>query len=144
MTLDSILVRSRFHGGHVCHAYNEAAFRYFLAVERARALRSQRFLYLVLVSLRQNRAYKTTLPDATAKALLRGLHASIREIDFLGWYLEGQVAAAVLAQSVSAPRDGAASAITDRVVSALQKRLTAADSKDLRVRVVRLGGRIRT
>jgi hypothetical protein len=52
------------------------------------------------------------------------------------------VAAAVLAQGVKASiemRDRT----KGRVVDALRKRLTAADTRNLRVRVVRLGGRVR-
>ena len=41
---------------------------------------------------------RAKLTDATAAALFRGLGASVREVDFVGWYREGQVAAAVLAQ----------------------------------------------
>lgn len=138
MTLDSIPVRSRFRG-HVCHAYNEAAFRHFLRVERARAQRSQRVLYLVLVSIRQRLGLRAKLTEATRIALLRGLAASVREVDFVGWYLEGQVAAAALPQGVNGPSIKAA-LIADRVAGELQKRLPAADSRNLRVRVIRLGG----
>ena len=143
MTLDSILVRSRFHSGQVCQAYNEAAFRYFLAVERARALRSQRFLYLVLVSLRQPAGRRARLTDAVAMAIFRGLNAAVREVDFVGWYLDGQVPAATLAQSASAGIDAAPAAIAARVMAELHKRLSPGDSSNLRVRVIRLGGRIR-
>ena len=87
--LDSIPVRSRFRSGQVGQAYNEAAFRHFLAVDRPRAERSQRFLYLVLVAVRQSPGRRAKLTDATAAALFRGLGASVREVDFVGWYREG-------------------------------------------------------
>ncbi len=116
------------------------AFRHFLAVERTRAERSQRFLYLVLVSIRQHPGRRAKLTYFTATALLRGLGAAVREVDFVGWYLERQVAAAVLAQGVNAA-DGAASIIADRVLVELKKQLSSADSRNLRVRIIRLGGR---
>lgn len=139
---DSIPVHSGFRSGQVCQAYNEAAFKYFLAVERSRAERSQRFLYLVLVAIRQSLGRRAKLTDTTAAALFRGLGATIREVDFVGWYQEGRVAAAVLTQGANASDGGVASLIADRVLIQLKKRLSAAQSRNLRVRVVRLGGRI--
>lgn len=140
LMFDSIPVHSGFRSGQVCQAYNEAAFRYFLAVERLRAGRSQRFLYLVLVAIRQSPGRREKLSDETTTALFRGLGATVREVDFMGWYQEGRVAAAVLTQGANLPDGGAASLIVDRVLIQLKKRLSAAQYRNLRVRVVRLGG----
>jgi hypothetical protein len=141
MTLDSIPVRAGFRGGHIYRAYNEAAFHHFLAVERSRARRAQRFVYLVLAAIRYSLGQHATLTDTTAAALLRGLSASVREVDFVGWYEEGRVAAAVLAQGVNASDNTATVVIADRVRAELRKRLSASESNDLRIRVVRLGAR---
>lgn len=144
MTLDSIPVRAGFRSEPVCYAYNEAAFRHFLAVERARARRSQRFLYLALVAIRQSHGRRLAkLPGSTSTALFCGLGMSVREVDFVGWYREGQVAAAVLTQGPTASDSAVASVIAERIVGELKKRLSAADSNNLRVRVVKLSGRIR-
>jgi hypothetical protein len=141
-TLDSIPVRSGFRKRQVCQVYNEAAFRHFLAVDRLRAQRSERFLYLILVAIRTSPGKREKLSDATAAALFRGLDASVREVDFVGWYLEGQVAAAVLPQGVKAPDGGVEPLIADRVFAETTKRLPPVQSSNLRVRVVRLGGRV--
>ena len=69
-----------------------------------------------------------------------GLGASVREVDFVGWYQEGHVPAAVLVQGVKPSDGGAAPSIADRVRAELKKGLTATELKNLRVRVVRLGG----
>ena len=140
MTLDSIPVQTGFRGGHIYQVYNEAAFLHFLAVERLRAERSHRFLFLVLVTIQRSPGRNAKLTNDTSAALFRGLGASIREVDFVGWYQEGQVPAAVLVQGVK-PSDGVASpSIAGRVRDELKKVLTAAELKNLRVRVVRLGG----
>ena len=142
MTLDSIPVRAGFRGGHVCHAYNEAAFRHFLGIERARAQRSKRFLYLALVAILQSPSRRRAkLSGSTSTALLCGLGTSVREVDFVGWYREGHVAAAVMAQGPKASDLKAAPVIADRIIAELKKRLSAADSNNLCVRVVRLGGK---
>jgi hypothetical protein len=144
MTLDSIPVHTRLRGGQVCHVYNEAAFRHFLAVERARAQRSQRLLFLAVAAIRQGPGRSAKLSDSTAVAVFRGLSASVREVDFVGWYREGHVAAAALTQGTKRIDGRAAALIGDRMVAELKKRLSASDSRNLRVRVVRLGGRSMT
>ena len=145
MTLDSIPIHPGVRRGHVRQAYNEEAFRYFLAVERARAERSHRFLYLALVAMRQGHGRRrATLSGPTATALFRGLSTSVREVDFIGWYRESQVAAAVLAQGPQASDAAAAPLIAERIAAELKKGLSAAESRHLRVRIVKLGGTIGT
>ncbi len=102
MPLDSIPAYSGFRGGHVGPAYNEAAFRHFLAVDRRRAGRSARSVLLILVAVQESLGTSVKLTDAAASALFSALAASVREVDFVGWYREGYVAAAVLAQGVRA------------------------------------------
>jgi hypothetical protein len=142
MALESIPAYSGLRGGQVGRTYNEAAFRHFLAVDRRRAESSTRSLLLVLVTVRESPGALVKLTDATAVALFSGLGACVREVDFVGWYREGYVAAAVLSQGVKAsvevPR-----LIAERVLPALKKRLSADQSTNLRVRMVRLGGRVR-
>ena len=143
MTLDFFQIPARLPSRHVCHVYNEAAFRHFLTVDRRRAQRSQRYLYLVLVSLRAGAGRSTALTNVAAATLFRGLSASVREVDFLGWFVEGRMAAAVLTQGLRTSAMGLAPVIAQRVVAEIQKRLSPADSQNLRVRVVRLGARSR-
>jgi len=142
MAVEAVPAYSPYRSGPAGHAYNEAAFRHFLAVDRRRAERSTRSLLLVLVTTRQGRTSHARLEDATAAAIFAGLGECVREIDFVGWYREGRVAAAVLAQGVKASaemRDRTAK----RIVHAMKKRLSDAHATSLRVRVVSLGGRVR-
>jgi len=142
MALDSIPAYSGFRGGQVGQAYNEAAFRHFLAVDRWRAERSTRSLLLVLVTMRESPGALVKLAEATAAALFCGLGACVREVDFVGWYREGYVAAAVLSQGVKVSVE-VPGLVAERVLPALRKRLPADQSTNLRVRMVRLGGRVR-
>jgi hypothetical protein len=138
MTVESIPAYSEIPGGEVV-VYNEAAFRHFLAVDRWRAARSRRFLLLVLVTVRQNARPRLELTESLATALFLALGACVREVDFVGWYREGHVVGAVLAQpgktSIEVPR-----AIAQRMLGVLTNRLSADHSRNLRLRVVRLGG----
>jgi len=142
MELESIPAYSGFRGGQVGQPYNEAAFWHFLDVDRRRAERSTRSLLLVLVAVRQSAGRSAKLTDATAAALFRGLDACVREVDFVGWYWEGHVAAAVLPQGVKAAGE-VTHLVAERVLRALKKLLPAEQSRNVRVRVVRLGGRVR-
>lgn len=141
MSFESIPAYSGFRGGHVGPAYNEAAFRHFLAVDRRRAGRSSRSVLLILVAVQQSLGTSVKLTDASASALFSALAASVREVDFVGWYRERYVVAAVLAQGVRASGD-LPHVITKRVFLSLTNRLSTDLSRDLRVRVVRLGGRL--
>src|SRR5947207_1337856 len=102
MALESIPAFCGFRGGRVGQAYNEAAFRLFLSVDRWRAEHSTRSLLLVLVTVRPSSDRQAKLTDATAAAIFSGLGSCVREVDFVGWYREGRVAAAVLPQPLNA------------------------------------------
>lgn len=120
-------------------AYNEAAFRYFLAADRSRAARSRRVVILVLASVRASDGHNATLNQNTAVALFTGLAASVREVDFVGWFHEGRVAGAVLSQGDGSVDDR--TAICNRILTTLRRSLPADRAKHLKVRVIRLGGR---
>ena len=138
MALDPTPAYSGFRRGQKMEqVYNEAAFRYFLAVDRLRAERSRRLLILVLASVREAPGRSAHLTHNAAAVMFAGLTASVREVDFVGWFHEGRVAGAVLAQRVGAADQRAA--ISNRIVATLRTRLPRGRSKNLHVRVIRLG-----
>lgn len=126
---------SGFASGAAGQAYNQTAFRHFLAIERRRAERSGRPLLLVLVALRGNQA-DSRLAGATAAAIFRGLGETVREVDFVGWFREGMVAGAVLTQGGAAAEPTRA-AVADRVTRVLRTHLPVGLGRRVRVRVVR-------
>jgi hypothetical protein len=127
-----------FHGGVAGLAYNEAAFSHFLAIERRRAERSRRSILLVLVSAQSQTGRPATLSQAAATELFARLGASVREVDFVGWYSEGRVAAAVLTQQAPASPE-TRDRVAHRVTAAVSVPVIAAHGR-LRVRVVALRG----
>ena len=84
-------------GDEVLHAYNEAAFRYFLSLERKRAGRAVRQLHLMLVKL--SHPTGTVSDPHTFVRIFSVLNACVRETDLVGWYREGVVAAALFART---------------------------------------------
>ena len=140
MTPRSTPAYSGFRAGHIGQAYNEAGFRYFLTVDRRRAQRSQRPLYLVLASLRERSGTSAELTSHQTAAFFSALAASVREVDFVGWFREGRVPAAVLAQAAGAACDPAI--ISSRILATLKTSLPKHRAGDARVRVVQMGRRL--
>ena len=158
MTFDSILLYARMRqstpdrlamtqsrlsteslDGRVGDAYDEEAFRHFLAVERVRAQRSERSFLLLLVSLRPSGDGSNEIPRGLSPTLLAALGMCIREVDFFGWYRDRRVAGAVLTQGLDLLDPAARDRILARVTSILNEHLPPSVSKRLRIRVVRLG-----
>jgi hypothetical protein len=73
-----------------------------------------------------------------AAAIFRGLGESVREVDFVGWFREGRVAGAVLAEGNGTATDKTRQLMAERVTRTLAKRLPAHEAKSLRVRIMRL------
>ena len=136
---ESVPAYSEFPGGDALQIYNETAFRHFLTIEARRAKRSMRPLLMILVTIRWNDGSMVKMTDGAAASLFGGVRASIREVDFVGWYREDFIAGAVLAQGPGA--SGTASArITERLLHELTRRFLSDQPTHVRVRTVRLGG----
>src|SRR5687768_5757909 len=140
MAIESIPAPSGFRVGPTVHAYNEAAFRYFLEADRKRVDRSERSIILLLISVRRDPGRSAPLKDPVASALLAGLGAAVREVDFIGWYRQGSIAGAVLPQSPGAPRE-LRDVLARRVLTSVRKFVPADDARHLHVRVVHLDGK---
>ena len=119
-------------------AHNEEAFRYFLAVERARASRARRCLVLVLIAFRKQPLVSSGMSPAIAESIFSSLWASVRDVDFIGWFREELVAGAVLAQGAHPPDPEVARRIGRRLVETLRRCLPPDAAGRLHVRVVQL------
>jgi hypothetical protein len=113
--------------------YNEEAFHYFLGVERARAARCGKAVLLVLVTVSQSGRRGDAMDPGTARRLFDRVEATIREVDFTGWYREGRIVGAVLAQG--AQTAGLSRLVAARVTRSLAAVLASGQASRLRVRV---------
>lgn len=141
MALDSVPAYSAFECGSLGLAYNEVAFRHFLALERRRAERAYRPLLVVLVNFKMNRTSRAPLGPSMSAQIFKVLGACVREVDFVGWHREGKVAGAVIGPG-GGSQSGVQRLLMERVGKALAARLPKDQMVRLRVRVVRLGGRV--
>ena len=108
--------------GRPDRVFNEAAFRYFFEIERARAAQANRPLLLLLVRVPQ-----ATRPDGDASRhlaskIFAALTACVRDADVVGWYREGSIAAAVLMVSGPTP-SSTRHALCARVIRTLLRSL---------------------
>jgi hypothetical protein len=122
-------------GGPV-RAYGEGAFRFLLAVERKRAERSGRPLLVVIVRNRDPRARGSISPSLAHK-VFAALALCTRETDFIGWYRDGQTAAAVLTQRADQSPD-VLQRIRDRVADAVRDTIPGHAARRIHFRLWRL------
>jgi hypothetical protein len=120
------------------HAYNEAAFRYFLAIERKRSEVSRRPFLLLLADLKTESGASAQLGPHVTSQLFSGLAVRLRETDFLGWYREEYVVGAVLTQRAEVVSTDAPRLAAERFKKALQKSLAPEIARRLHVRVYQL------
>jgi hypothetical protein len=137
----SIPAYTAYFSGVAGQAHNEAAFRHFLSIERRRADRAAHSVLLVLISMPASPERTARFGPSTAAVVFSALGQCVREADFVGWYREDRVAAAVLTHQ-PAPADDIRTRVTARVVSALRTQPSGADMT-FRVRAFSLGGKAR-
>jgi hypothetical protein len=118
-------------------AYNQAMFRHFLTLERKRFERSGRPFLLLLVELAKPTGGDPHFEPRTAGRLFDALWQCLRETDFVGWYVEGRVAGAVLTQPIEVTRGNSWRGIGGRIGEALREKLAAQIAVRLHVTVHR-------
>lgn len=124
--------------GRTCPAYNEAAFRYFLDIERKRAQRAMRPLLLMLIKETTDPTPDGKRVSPCFKKIFSVLPGCLREVDFVGWYREGVVAAALLSPT-SPVTDSVRHHLSTRVLRALRDKLSSDEAARVALRVVVLG-----
>ena len=116
-------------------AYNEAAFTYFLDIERKRSERSNRPFMLLLADFGPWPGSDPRMEPSVAAGLLSGLSDCLRDTDFVGWYLHQQVAGAVLTERADTHDERSVRLLRDRVARAVSDRLPRGLASRLQVRV---------
>ena len=120
-------------------AYNEAAFRHFLGIERKRVRRSTRSFLLLLITLNhvENSMDGRITPDI-AQRLFGALAQMVREVDFMGWYRQDRAIGAVLSQGAKLAPQDASVRIAARMTGALRDGLPPNVAGRVQVRVLQV------
>ena len=116
-------------------AYNEAAFTYFLDIERKRSERSNRPFMLLLADFGPWPGVDPRMDQDVATSVLSGLSSCLRDTDFVGWYVHEQVAGAVLTERAELHDEKAVLNLRERVTRVLGDRLPKTLASRLQVRV---------
>jgi len=125
-------------------AYSEEAFRYLLAIERKRAECSGRPFFLLLVDLKRAFAGSASMDADVALMVFKGLSAALRDTDFTGWYREGRIAGAVLAQLSDAVGERVSHAVSERVREQLLSCVPPTIASRLQTRILQVPRTCRT
>ena len=121
--------------GRLGQAYNEKAFRYFLAIERKRSERWGCPFLLLLVDLKEQEGVSARIDSMVASSLFSTLWLCLRETDFVGWYGEERIAGAVLVDLGDGRPPEVSRLIGQRVSEMLCERLPSDVARRLRVRI---------
>jgi hypothetical protein len=127
------------HRSNLGTAYNEEAFRYFLAVERERARSARTSLLLVLIKAKKQAGMNDRIAAASAARIFAAMWLCFRDVDFTGWFRQGRIAGAVLTHVTEPPSPLVALMIEHRIAKTLAERVPGNLSSCLRVRVLQLG-----
>jgi hypothetical protein len=119
------------------HVYGQDAFRHLLAVERRR-IGSHQSVLLILIALRSTAGARTAIDGTTASRLFSQLHASLREVDFAGWFRDSWVAGAVLIQGINRLPLGARDQVGRRVTASVIDQVPVTAGHELYLRVLQL------
>ena len=119
--------------GRLGQAYNEEAFRHFLAIERKRSERTARPFLLLLVDVQEPPGVSVRIEPAVAKKLFSGLWLGVRETDFIGWYSQEHVAGAVLTELGDGPGPDVFRLVGQRLSRVLREGLPSDVARRVRV-----------
>ncbi len=76
--------------------YNEEAFRYLLSSESKRSVRSKYSFKILLVYSVDKQGLIVQMDREVVDTVAEALVRTVRETDYIGWYLEGRVVGGVL------------------------------------------------
>jgi hypothetical protein len=116
--------------------YDEETFRYFLAIEQARAARANHPLRLLLASLEASPGQTVAFPKTGAVRLFDALRLALRDTDVMGWYRQGHVAGAVLTVPVVQSSGELSEHLERRIGEEVRRRMPSNLARLVRVRVI--------
>jgi hypothetical protein len=76
--------------------YKEEAFRFLLASESRRSVRSGHFFKILLVYSIDKRGLVVDMDRGVVDTVVEALFRTVRETDYIGWYLDGRIVGGVL------------------------------------------------
>jgi hypothetical protein len=116
-------------------AYNEKAFRYLLASESKRSERSGYSFTILLIYSADKQGLIVPMDREAADTVVKALFRSLRETDYVGWYLEGRIVGAVLTVLGQDSAMAVSGHIRQRLKEMLRVEVSVEESSRLQIRV---------
>lgn len=116
-------------------AYNEKAFRYLLASESKRSERSGYSFTIILIYSADKQGLIVPMDREVADTVVKALFRSLRETDYVGWYLDGRIVGAVLTVLGQDSAMAVSGHIRQRLKEMLRVEVSVEESSRLQIRV---------
>ena len=115
--------------------YNEQAFRYLLFSESKRSERSGHSFNILLIYSTDKEGLIVQMDRDVADTVVKALSRSLRETDYIGWYLEGRIVGGVLTVLAQDSAVEVSGRIQQRVMNILPAGVSVEENSRLRIRV---------
>ncbi|MDZ4854902.1 MAG: hypothetical protein SGJ26_08625 [Nitrospirota bacterium] len=115
--------------------YNEQAFRYLLSSESKRSERSGHFFTILLIYSTDKQGLIVQMDRDVADTVVKALSRSLRETDYIGWYLEGRIVGGVLTVLAQDSAVEVSGRIQQRVMNILPAGVSVEENSRLQIRV---------
>ena len=115
--------------------YNEEAFRYLLASESKRSVRSGYSFNIFLVYSIDKRGLVVHMDRDVVDTVVEALFSTVRDTDYIGWYLDGRIVGGVLTVQGQDSEVEASSRIQQRLMEIFRAEVSVEKNGRLRIKI---------
>ena len=119
--------------------YNQQAFRRLLFSESKRSERSGRSFKILLIYSTDKQGLIVPMDRHVADTVVKALFRTLRETDYIGWYLKGRIVGGVLTVQGEDSAVEVSGRIQQRVMEILRVKLPVEKNSRLQIRVCQHG-----
>ncbi len=115
--------------------YNEKAFRYLLASESKRSVRSRYSFIILLIYSIGKQGLIVHMDRDVVDTVVEALFRTVRETDYIGWYLEGRIVGGVLTVLGQDSEVEVSARIQERLMEIFRAGVSAEKNGRLQIRI---------
>ena len=115
--------------------YNEEAFRYLLASESKRSVQSGYSFNILLVYSIDKQGLIVYMDRDVVDTVVEAVFRTVRETDYIGWYLEGRIVGGVLTVLGQDSEVEALARIQQRLMEKFRAEVSAEKNSRLQIRI---------
>ncbi|MBC7839732.1 MAG: hypothetical protein H7Y39_14015 [Nitrospiraceae bacterium] len=115
--------------------YNEEAFRYLLASESKRSVRSRYSFSTLLIYSIDKQGLIVHMDRDVVDTVVEALFRTVRETDYIGWYLEGRIVGGVLTVLGQDSEVEVSARIQERLMEIFRAEVSAEKNGRLQIRI---------